>query len=69
MAIPAFIFVGKFVPLLPVGLGFASGAMAYVAVFELLVEAVEDSSIPVTAIVGACACAVMTYLQEAVKTL
>ena len=64
MAIPAFIFVERFVPMLPVGLGFASGAMAYVAFFELLVEAAEDSSVTVTGGVGVVAFIAMIFAQE-----
>ena len=41
--------------------------MTYVAIFELLTEAVEDTSVTVTSIVGVIACVVMTVLQDAVK--
>lgn len=41
--------------------------MTYVALFELLVEAAEDTSIPVTGGVAVVACLVMSVLQEAVK--
>jgi hypothetical protein len=52
---------------LPAGLGFAAGAMFYVAIFELLMEAAEDTSITVTGIAGCISFFTMNFLQEAVK--
>jgi zinc transporter ZupT len=67
MAVPSFIFVKQFMPLLPVGLGFASGAMAYVSAFELFPDALEGvKNLPQALIISALACAVMLFVQDCV---
>lgn len=58
----------QFIPFLPVGLGFAAGAMLWVAIFELLVDAVEDTeSKVVTGMVTTVALAAMLGLQHLIK--
>jgi zinc transporter, ZIP family len=42
MAVPAFMFVLAFRPLLPIGLGLAAGAMIWMVFSELLPDALED---------------------------
>ena len=44
MAVPAFLFVLVFEPMLPIGLGLAAGAMFYMVFVELLPEALESAT-------------------------
>jgi len=59
----AFLFVEAFTPLLPVGLGFAAGAMIWMVVSELLPEAAHDASAGTLALGGGVSFALMLGAQ------
>jgi len=63
MAIAAYLFVDLFVFIQPIGLGFAAGAMLWVAWVELFVEAHEACGLVPTASMGSVAAMVMYYVH------
>ena len=63
MAVPAFLFVEQFAQLLPAGLGFAAGAMVWMAAAELLPDALRQTSRLSVAVGAAAAFAAMLGLQ------
>ena len=64
LAVPAFLFVDAFSSILPIGLGFAAGAMVWMVIGELLPEALAMAPRRVVAIVGGAAFAFMFGLQR-----
>ena len=63
-AVPAYMFVERMLYSLPFGLGFAAGAMGYIAIAELLAEAIELTSLLWTILIGTLSFASMCFVQD-----
>ena len=63
MAVPAFLFIEIFRQYLPMGLGFAGGAMIWMVFAELIPDAMEDSSPSTVATAITIAVALMIVFQ------
>lgn len=68
MAVPAFLFVAAFLPVLPVGLGFAAGAMLWLTFTVLIPDALQQASRRATAAGVVSALLGMMALQFAFVT-
>jgi len=66
MAVPAFLFVTAFTPLLPVGLGIAAGAMIWMVFSELIPDAIEKTSGGTVGIVVTLAMVALWAFQQLV---
>jgi zinc transporter, ZIP family len=67
MAVPAFLFVEAFKPLLPYGLGFASGAMIWMVYSELVPDALEEASSNLVAIIVTLSVLAMVAFQVLIR--
>lgn len=67
MAVPAFLFVEFFRPVLPYGLGFAAGAMIWMVFSELAPDALEDASSNLVAIVATVSILAMVAFQVLIR--
>lgn len=64
MAVPAFLFVEIFKPFLPVGFGFAAGAMIWMIFSELVPDALEDATPNQVAIAVVLSVSAMIAFQQ-----
>jgi zinc transporter, ZIP family len=67
MAVPAFVFVALFTPLLPLGLGFAAGAMSWMVFSELVPDALEETDGTRVIVVVALSAAAMVAFQYLIR--
>jgi zinc transporter ZupT len=67
MAVPAFLFVDAFQPFLPVGLGFAAGAMIWMIFSELVPDALEDATPNTVAIAVVLSVSAMIAFQQLIS--
>lgn len=63
MAVPAFLFVSAFEPVLPVGLGLAAGAMIWMVFAELVPDAMKDADAEAVAVTATGALAALLGLS------
>ncbi len=64
VAVPAFLFVSAFQPLLPWGLWFAAGAMLWMSFSELLPEAINDTPNEIIATIATVSITLMVVLEH-----
>ncbi|MFT5169615.1 MAG: ZIP family zinc transporter [Lysobacterales bacterium] len=72
MAVPSALLAWLFAPLLPIGLGFAGGAMIYLTMSELIPEALEEGGRSLTAwgvMIGLCGMLLITTLLDLIPVL
>ena len=66
MAVPAFLAVSTFEPLLPAGLGFAGGAMVWMVLTQLLPESMSAGNRPMASAALLSSLAVMIAFEVAI---